>query len=188
MLSFTEYSQQTARTAEYPEDQAELYLALGIADETGELKDALLKNMSPSKRRIVAREMGDVYWYLSELLRHTDGEIKSKEPQEVFWSKSKMDPAYGEKCVENALQKATSIAGHAKKAIRDDGGEFTEERKHWVNNLLMRMKSDLEMAAHHLGLGGEKVVLTMNAEKLTERDEEGLIRGEGEGEDRVSTA
>lgn len=184
MLSFEEYSQQTHRTAAYPEDQAELYLALGIADEAGELKEAVdVEDTSPEAVEKMTAEMGDVYWYVSELSRQlkipiTEPEMGAKEVNE--WS--------GKTCVDNALTKACEIAGQAKKAIRDDNGEFTENRSKRIRVYLNKIRSELQDAAHHLGLGGEEVVLTRNAEKLSIRKEEGLIQGEGEGDERVSTA
>jgi len=184
MLSFEEYSQQTHRTAAYPENQAELYLALGIADEAGELKEAIsVTGIDPDRRDKVTAEMGDVYWYVSELSRQLDVGVCANASYS-----SSMKFEQGVKRVDTALKYACRIAGQAKKALRDDGGEFTRDRKEKVKGHLEGVKSALQDAAHHLGLGGEEVVLTRNAEKLSIRKEEGLIRGEGEGDERVSTA
>lgn len=184
MLSFEEYSQQTHRTAAYPEDQAELYLALGIADEAGELFDALTtKTINGQRREKITAEMGDVYWYVSELSRQLDVTANGFDHYQTG-----MDLEEGKDRVELALRYACQIAGQAKKALRDDGGEFTDSRARRIKSMLTDVRNNLRSAAHHLGLGGEEVVLTRNAEKLSIRDEEGLIQGEGEGDERVNTA
>lgn len=197
MLDFAEYSQHTRRTAEYPEDTAILYLALGLADEAGEFTEEVTKSPTQDEVEEMRAEMGDVFWYVSELIRHlADDPGQWKEGSgrvQADWTgvistRRSMDPEFGEECAQEALQRAAQVAGQAKKAIRDDDGKFTDERSERILRLVTEIRRNLDKAAHHLGLGGHEIVLEENLDKLLDRKDKGLIKGEGEGDERVSTA
>lgn len=74
ITTFDEYQEATAKTAIYPKDRAMEYLLCGLASEVGELlgkwkkiirdNDGVLK---PEKRMELLKELGDCYWYSSEL-------------------------------------------------------------------------------------------------------------------------
>jgi len=73
-MEFTEYQNRAHKLARYPEKQGLTYTALGLAGEAGEYADKVKKvirddggNLSPEKRLELAKEAGDVLWYLQEV-------------------------------------------------------------------------------------------------------------------------
>lgn len=78
MITFREYSETAAKTAQYPEDQGIVYCAFGLSNEAGEALGKLKKLIRDhdnfekaleENRLAVADELGDVLWYLSQLAR-----------------------------------------------------------------------------------------------------------------------
>ena len=76
MIDFTSYQQGAMRTAVYPKrgEGNWTYPALGLAGETGEICEKLKKairddggRISPERLRDLARELGDVLWYIAAL-------------------------------------------------------------------------------------------------------------------------
>lgn len=74
-MTFKEYQKQSRKTAIYPgKDKNFVYPTLGLAGETGEvvekikriLRDKELK-IDKATRQELAKEMGDVLWYLAQL-------------------------------------------------------------------------------------------------------------------------
>lgn len=76
-MNLDEYQKQASQTSTYGgKDQAYvlMYLSMGLAGETGEVIEKLKKIVrndggvvSESKRDDLAKELGDVLWYLSQL-------------------------------------------------------------------------------------------------------------------------
>ncbi|HRZ11716.1 MAG TPA: nucleoside triphosphate pyrophosphohydrolase family protein [Kiritimatiellia bacterium] len=76
MLDFKAYQEGAMRTAVYPKrgEGNWTYPALGLAGETGEICEKLKKairddggRISPERLRDLARELGDVLWYIAAL-------------------------------------------------------------------------------------------------------------------------
>lgn len=75
-LSFSDYQAHAMRTAVYP-GRGEgnwTYPALGLAGETGEICEKLKKALrdengviSPERLDLIAKELGDVLWYVAAL-------------------------------------------------------------------------------------------------------------------------
>ena len=74
-LTFGEYQLLAKRTAIYPKDTAVFYPALGLAGEAGELcnkiKKILRDGHGPNYYDL-AKEIGDVLWYVSALASDLD--------------------------------------------------------------------------------------------------------------------
>lgn len=76
-LTFQDYQRLAARTAIYPDRESEslsTYPALGLAGEAGEVSEHVKKairddggEITDSRRRALAKEIGDVLWYVSAL-------------------------------------------------------------------------------------------------------------------------
>lgn len=74
-MTFDEYQQLARRTAIYPNRGNNLpYAALGLAGESGEVSDKVKKIIRDKggvldevSRQEIARELGDVLWYLSTM-------------------------------------------------------------------------------------------------------------------------
>lgn len=78
-MEINEYQKQAHTTAQYPQEQALAYTALGLAGEAGEIANKVKKVirddygiLTDEKREALIAELGDVLWYLSEL-SHTLG-------------------------------------------------------------------------------------------------------------------
>jgi NTP pyrophosphatase (non-canonical NTP hydrolase) len=73
-VELSEYQRLSRSTAEYPRHQALTYPALGLAGEAGEFADHAKKvirddggEVTPQRREAMAKELGDVLWYVAQL-------------------------------------------------------------------------------------------------------------------------
>ena len=73
-MEFSEYQRFSRRTAEYPREAWLTYPALGLAGEAGEVAEHAKKAIrddagmvSDERRSAMAKELGDVLWYVSQL-------------------------------------------------------------------------------------------------------------------------
>lgn len=71
---FNMYQERAKTTAIYPESAKVTYPALGLAGETGEVCEKIKKvirdcggEVSDEKREEIAKELGDVMWYMAAL-------------------------------------------------------------------------------------------------------------------------
>ena len=73
-MELSEYQRLARRTAEYPREAWLVYPALGLAGEAGEVAEHVKKairddggTVSDERRAALAKELGDVLWYLAGL-------------------------------------------------------------------------------------------------------------------------
>jgi NTP pyrophosphatase (non-canonical NTP hydrolase) len=73
-MELSEYQRLSRRTAEYPREAWLAYPALGLAGEAGEVAEHAKKalrddggEVSEQRRAAMAKELGDVLWYVSQL-------------------------------------------------------------------------------------------------------------------------
>ena len=73
-VQLSEYQRLSRRTAEYPREASLSYPALGLCGEAGEVAEHVKKTIrddggtvSDARRAAMAKELGDVLWYLSQL-------------------------------------------------------------------------------------------------------------------------
>jgi NTP pyrophosphatase (non-canonical NTP hydrolase) len=73
-LDFAEYQRQASRTAIYDDADVVVYPALGLVSEAGEVAGKVKKVLRddkgqflPEKRQEIAKEIGDVLWYIAAL-------------------------------------------------------------------------------------------------------------------------
>jgi len=91
-MDLDEYQERTQETAVYPSDEAVIYLALGLNDESGEVAGAVKKHIrgdygEDELRSRVKSEAGDVLWYWARLLDELDidaSEAMEKNADKVF--------------------------------------------------------------------------------------------------------
>ena len=74
---------------------------------------------------------------------------------------------------------AGEVAEHAKKAIRDDGGSVSDERKRAMSKELGDVLWYLTQLASELGLGLDEIARA-NLEKLLSRQRRGVLSGSGD--------
>ncbi len=75
-MEMNEYQEKAMSTAIYPQAMRIVYPALGLAGETGEVADKVKKEVrdraaafSPESRVEIAKELGDVMWYIAAMAR-----------------------------------------------------------------------------------------------------------------------
>jgi NTP pyrophosphatase (non-canonical NTP hydrolase) len=73
-MELSDYQQQSRSTAAYPREAWLSYPALGLAGEAGEVAEHAKKairddggTVTDERRQAMARELGDVLWYVSQL-------------------------------------------------------------------------------------------------------------------------
>ena len=84
-MDFSEYQSLSRRTATYPRAGADMtYPALGLCGEAGEVAEKVKKTirddggvLSDERREALARELGDVLWYLSQLATEADLDLET---------------------------------------------------------------------------------------------------------------
>ncbi len=76
-MNFNEYQKEAYKTLIHKDRDNLAYFALGVAGESGEVADKIKKIfrdkggvMSTDDKKDVAKEMGDVLWYLSQLTQY----------------------------------------------------------------------------------------------------------------------
>ena len=74
---------------------------------------------------------------------------------------------------------AGEVAEHAKKAIRDDGGSVSDERKDAMSKELGDVLWYVAQLASELGLGLEEIAQE-NLAKLSSRQQRGVLSGSGD--------
>ena len=75
-MTIKEYSDRAIKTAIYPEERAVIYPTLGLVGEAGEVAEKVKKtirdydgDIDEERRVLMAKELGDVLWYLNALSR-----------------------------------------------------------------------------------------------------------------------
>ena len=73
-MTLNEYQKGARETAAYPRDMKIIYPTLGLTGEAGEVADKVKKvirdngeNFSAERRLEIAKEIGDVLWYIAVL-------------------------------------------------------------------------------------------------------------------------
>ena len=92
-VELSEYQRLSRRTAEYPREAWLAYPALGLAGEAGEVAEHAKKairddggEVSDERRAAMAKELGDVLWYVAQLASELGldlDEIAQGEPREA---------------------------------------------------------------------------------------------------------
>lgn len=81
--TLNEYQQGALETAIYPKEYKIIYPSLGLAGESGEVCDKIKKiirdnncEVSDDKKREIAKELGDVLWYIATLANDIDYKLE----------------------------------------------------------------------------------------------------------------
>jgi NTP pyrophosphatase (non-canonical NTP hydrolase) len=97
-VEFSEYQRFSRRTAEYPREAWLAYPALGLVGEAGEVAEHAKKAIrddggavSPQRRAAIAKELGDVLWYVTQLASELELELEqiARENLEKLFSRQR---------------------------------------------------------------------------------------------------
>lgn len=165
---FEQYAEWTDKTAQYPVTAENQYLALGIADECGELADAFFPDE-------VLKESGDILWYAARYAVKTlNVPFHSIIIRTDLYSAS---PSY-----KQVIHAVGIICGVEKKRVRD-GDSWTagtrEEKNLNASSALTRVLTWVQIELRKSGFTLEQA-LYANQEKLNRRLEENTIKGDGD--------
>lgn len=104
-MEFNEYQKKSRQTAVYPViSQGFVYPALGLAGESGEVVEKIKKIfrdqqgiVSTEQRQAVAKELGDVLWYLAQLATELDLELNqvAQDNLDKLLSRQQRDQLHG---------------------------------------------------------------------------------------------
>lgn len=105
MLDFSTYQDRARATAIYPADHAVVYPALGLAGEAGEVVEKVKKALRDAggviddeRRAQIVAEVGDVLWYLANLLADLDVDLEEAAAANLakLASRSERDVLHGD--------------------------------------------------------------------------------------------
>jgi len=87
--TFSDYQSKTDKTAVYPRETPLQYLALGAVGEAGEIAEKVKKKERDGEldKEELAKEIGDVIWYLAQLASELDkdlGDIAGQNIEKVL--------------------------------------------------------------------------------------------------------
>jgi NTP pyrophosphatase (non-canonical NTP hydrolase) len=177
--TFEEYQQFTRTTAVYPEAHTQPYLALGMCDEVGELLEKIewLDTSRPPNKSTILAEAGDVLWYIARFSDHAGLCLGHLYDKKCYDGPATLQGA----AVELAVNVA-AIAGRTKKELRDGAGWNDDQRtrnEQRVADALKHAMGALEAVVRGLGDTLPQVAF-QNQQKLTDRRERGVIKGDGD--------
>lgn len=163
-MNLKEYQERALLTAMFPLDQAIPYCTLGLC---GEIAEVLEKEHGLDfSREDVQAEIGDVVWYCAVLAHHCGITLQD----ELLTC---LD--YGDSHSGAMAEHAGLIANKAKKKIRDN----RDLDPVFVYNHIQAILYLVNEYAEAYGLTLSEV-LTANIEKLSSRQERGVIVGSGD--------
>ncbi len=181
--TFTEYQERTMETAQYPQGEDGVdYIMLGLAGEAGEVLNKLKKvirgdyELTNDKKLAIAYELGDVMWYVAQVVRRYRLTFKNNVVADKF----------------EVLQEKNNAPFNFKDLCRNAAtlnklGADTLSNYYFVKDNSWQMKLALQsimiltaMMASRLGTTIEDIV-NNNYEKLTARKKIGTIKGDGDG-------
>ncbi len=97
-MEFRDYQHFSRRTASYPREAWLSYPALGLAGEAGEVAEHAKKTIrddggevSDERRAAIAKELGDVLWYVAQLASELGLELEdiARENLEKLFSRQR---------------------------------------------------------------------------------------------------
>tara|TARA_R110002049_G_scaffold7751_6_gene43848 strand:- start:739 stop:1305 length:567 start_codon:yes stop_codon:yes gene_type:complete len=186
-MNLNQYQKQAITTKIYADEAALSYIALGLGGEAIELFEKIKENrdiissLGDKDLQLLAKEIGDVMWYLAGLAEETGqnlGEIEfdfSKElPRDI-----KLDEV-----VDKLIINTGAILEVFKKAQRDDYQLFI--KKELVADKFMKMNlrigqlvSICNWLADFFGVS-LSTILQQNVDKLASRAKRGTLKGSGD--------
>lgn len=173
MKSLNEYQQQAMSTAIFPVDRSLDYTVLGLLSEVGELAEAWLDNKKTLAD--VAAEAGDCYWYCAAIASTLQVALEDV----VRFSMGGRMYLATTNLIHALTASSGNLAGLVKKAIRDDDGHFSSERREKAIHLLGQTVLQLDELCEAQGTT-RWAVMNDNLDKLASRKQRGVLAGSGD--------
>ena len=90
-MTFNDYQKESRKTAVYPDlDNNYIYPTLGLSGEAGEVSEKIKKIIrdkggiiSDEDKKEIAKELGDVLWYISQIASELDLELDLVAKQNI---------------------------------------------------------------------------------------------------------
>ncbi len=104
-MNFNEYQIKSRKTAGYPNIGDNLpYLALGVADEAGEVAGKVkkfirdsgftsIKDLTDEQKEMTVKELGDVLWYIAQIATELGYELDTVADMNIEKLYSRLDRA-----------------------------------------------------------------------------------------------
>jgi NTP pyrophosphatase (non-canonical NTP hydrolase) len=187
-MNIQQYIEKTKETAVYPSEKAISYVALGLSDEAGEFHEkaskyagARNKRYGQKERKSLAGELGDVMWYTARIIDELDIDTEQfQEELDQDISGSPLGPQIKQigEYSEQLLLSSVRVNGRIKKIIRGDDGK--EEKIEDIAQNLKTIFSTMKHISHHAGFFSLETVMSLNVNKLLDRSERNVLRGDGD--------
>ena len=180
MIDWNKYQAEALTTAIYPLERELDYTILGLCSEVAEVAELVSppNTMGATATEVAASmksETGDCFWYAAAVADAL------KVPLQDVWDNRIYD---AERCapqiiaVELVVQSGL-MAGLLKKAIRDDAGVLTPDRKAKMLLALGAVLSELNALSVSIGSSAHAVTQA-NLNKLSDRKQRGVLGGSGD--------
>jgi len=178
IANYQAFALSTAIYRELPGGDSPSYPAMGLAGETGEVCEKLADGTLGEE---LAKELGDVLWYIANLSKDMGESLSCLAEAEDFSSLQAALPGSGATS-DAALRlagKAGKVCEITKKLIRDDGNRLTDRRRVAILSALSETLVAFCRLIDSLGLDLDAVA-EANADKLRSRQRRGQIKGDGD--------
>lgn len=181
-MLLNEYQTGAVATAIYPGELS--YPTIGLCGEIGELIEALDESVDDltyrqkaKHYRRIRREIGDVIWYVANVANDCGLTLEEVIGSVGFPISSELWSVDG---LIREFPKATGkVAENVKKAIRDNAGLLTVERRDSVRTALNYVVTLLSRTCNLYGVTLEECAILNNV-KLNSRKDRGVLKGDGD--------
>jgi len=187
-MNIEQYIKTTRETAVYPIQKATSYVALGLSDEAGEFYEKASeytggknKRYGQKERESLADELGDVMWYIARIVDELDIDYDHLQKElDAPVAGSSLGPQIKKVAhySEDLLLRTVQVNGRVKKIIRGDDGR--EKKIQDISENLKDMIVSMKLICHHAGFFSLETVMKLNIDKLTDRSERNVLRGDGD--------
>lgn len=186
-MNITTYFEQARSVAVYPKDTCRFYYPVfGLVGEYGEFREKLIMFGLTIDYDDARKEAGDVLWYIANTA--IDIGFSASDFAEQVTSGVRVDnftelASFAMDCYrvpkQDVLVPLGRIAEIAKKSIRDNGRNLTDEKRVLVLNDLVAIFVKLVHDCEMLGINMDDVAQS-NIDKLFSRKERGVLHGSGD--------
>lgn len=183
-MNFDEYQNLTHTTAKYRDEDATFYLSLGLVSECGEIAGKLKKIirdknsvLSEEARKDIAAEVGDVFWYVSEicnLLEYRLSNVAKSDKMKNYEVNSGALFALNITCIE-LCENATALSYRLQKNYVGHANLSKKTMYSWI----LKVLNNLYSICAPLGISLSEVA-EGNIAKLQGRKDRGVIGGSGD--------